>query len=141
MAVFNFCLYIYPYAQDDASPPLKIALHARSVWSAGNVVVYFKDFNCDNWWMKYFNPRTDWRHSAGRNHPDLAAEIRATLAAGRRVFADTGVLASFSAGLNSSEPSQWRSIHIGSPWGISGVKHHIQFAEIHLAHGLETPGP
>ena len=135
MASLNLVMYIGPYAQVEASPPLHIALQARAIWT-GDVVVYYDRFTCDNWWMKYFNMRTRWRKAELGRHGLLAKEVHGTIGSGHRVFLDTGVLAHLEA--NSEDPnSSELNLSRGPKLGISDGKHHIQFVEIFRSDRLD----
>jgi hypothetical protein len=57
--LINFTFLIYPYSKIEATPPVHLALKAREIWK--DDVIYFADFNCDNWTFKYFNKGTTWR--------------------------------------------------------------------------------
>ncbi len=128
MTALNLVMYIGPYAQVEASPPLHLALQAREIWK-GDVVVYYAKFTCDNWWMKYFNMGTRWRKADLDRHGVLAAEVRGVIGSGRRVFLDTGVLAHLES---TSEDSTNSGLILskGRKLGVSGNKHQIQFLEI-----------
>ena len=135
MAALNFTLYIYPYSLPEASPPLQIALQARSLWREP-VVLYFAEFTCDNWWVKYFNMHTTWRKANLRNYEHLSSQARREIRNGRRVFIDTGVLAHLDAKPEARAALE-SEVVVSKPFGVSNGKHHIQFAELHLNDGGE----
>ena len=128
MASLNLVMYIGPYAQVEASPPLHLALQARAIWTS-DVVVYYERFTCDNWWMKYFNMGTKWRKADLGRPRLLAEEVLGIIESGRRVFFDTGVLTHLEAN-SEDHTSSGLTLSRGLKLGISDRKHHIQFVEI-----------
>ena len=128
MATLNFTLYIGPYSRAEASPPLHVALEARSVL-ADDAVVYFSDFNCDNWWIKYFNMRTTWRQAPLDQHDDFSAELESLLRSGRRVYFDTGLHQQLNANPRAKERLT-ETFMFDHALGYSSRKHHIQFVEV-----------
>ncbi|MCX6595224.1 MAG: hypothetical protein NTV70_02510 [Acidobacteria bacterium] len=128
MASLNFAMYIGPYARVEASPPLKVALEARNVL-AEDGVVYFTHFDCDNWWMKYFNMGTTWRQAPLDNPEELAAEVDALLRSGRRVYFDTTLYGQLSAS-NRAKLRLSKAFKFDHALGFANRKHHIQFVEV-----------
>lgn len=128
MASLNLVMYIGPHARVEASPPLRVALQARERWT-GDVVVYFDKFNCDNWWMKYFNMDSKWRNADLARVELFVAEVRGAIRSGNKVFLDAGVLAYLSAN-PEAQKSFGMSLALGQAFGISNAKHHIQFVEV-----------
>ncbi len=128
MVSLNFAMYIGPYARVEASPPLHVALQARTLL-AEDAVIYFTDFNCDNWWIKYFNMNTTWRQAPLDRHGELAAEVDALLRSGRRVYFDTGLHGHLSTAHHAKHhlSGLFRFAHA---LGFSSLKHHIQFVEV-----------
>lgn len=128
MASVNFALYVYPYSRSESTPATRVALEARGRWENQPVVVYYRDFNCDNWWMKYFNMHTTWRKAnldAGRL---LLSEIALT-ASSHRIFLDGTLIRHLE---NHPEYAELglvdRFLH--PPWGLVTSEHHLLFAEV-----------
>ncbi len=128
-ASLNLVMYIGPYAQVEASPPLHLALKARSIWT-GDVHVYYDRFTCDNWWMKYFNMGTNWRKADLGQHGLFAEEVHGLIESGGRVFFDAGVLDHLEAN-SEQHRNSGLTLSRGLKLGISDRKHHIQFVEIY----------
>ena len=126
--VFNFTFFVYPYAKVEATPPIKLAVDAKAIWK-DNVLVLYKDFTCDNWMMKYFNPHTTWRQVDFSDQDDLARQLREAFQDGRIVWVDTTVLGHLAS---SPGVGQWLQNYasLSGTWGISNRKHHIQFAQL-----------
>src|SRR5262245_30266240 len=59
MILANWTFLIYPYSKTKATPPVHLAVEAKKLWK--DDVIFFSDFNCDNWMFKYFNRQTNWR--------------------------------------------------------------------------------
>ena len=137
LAVLNFVLYIYPHSRPEASPPLQVALAARDNWPP-SAVVYFADFNCDNWWLKYFNMHTRWRRPS-KDPRLLLTELRSALRNGDRVYLDTGMLQRLE------DPRLRTALDHEFVWpdsfGISTAKHNIRFAEIRWRESAEKMTP
>ena len=128
MASLNFGMYIGPYARVDASPPLRVALEARNVL-AKDGVVFFTEFHCDNWWMKYFNMGTIWRQAALDHQEELSAEVDCLLRSGRRVYFDTTLYGKL-AGANRARQLLNETFTFNHALGFANRKHHIQFVEV-----------
>ena len=128
MAVFNFTFLIYPYSKIEATPPINLAVGAKGIWHE-NVLVLYKDFTCDNWMMRYFNPHTTWRKVDFTDRDDLARKLRAALQNGNTVWLDTTMLGHLTSSGEAREALEAFG-RLSSPWGISNLKHHIQFAEL-----------
>lgn len=128
MAAANFTMYIGPYARVEASPPLQVALQARTVLPAG-AVVYFAEFHCDNWWIKYFNMDTTWRKADPNRIEELSLEIDTLLRSGRQVYFDGGVYSDVVAHREAKQKliDQFAFEHA---LGFSNGKHHIQLVEL-----------
>lgn len=137
VAVFNFTFMIYPYSQPESTPPVHLANHAQSVWT-GQPMVLYKDATCDNWFMRYFNPHTQWTHVSGRDMADLSQQIQRALEKGRAVWLDTTLLGHLE---NDPELESWLASHgeLGEPWGISNGRYHIRFAELRPRETSQIP--
>ena len=81
MALSNFTFYIYPYSKSEATPPVHLAMNTQSIWKQDELVL-FKEFTCDNWIMKHFNPKTTWRQSSA---DQIGLDSIAILIAARRL--------------------------------------------------------
>ena len=128
MAAFNFAAYIYPYSKPAATPPVRLALDAGVIWRH-NAMVLYKDFTCDNWIMRYFNPQTIWRRVESAEHGFSPAQAHEALQQGRAVWIDTSLLGH----LNSSPDARRRvetHFEIGETLGVTNGKHYIQFARL-----------
>lgn len=121
-ASVNFALYIYPYAHAAESTPLAVALQARQTWREP-VFVYFKNFSCDHWWVKYFNFHTQWRSLDNRSLSDLHAEWVTEITRGKRVFVDHEAAAHF-------DPRFAPGLNLVPAFGVSNHKHRIEFHEL-----------
>jgi hypothetical protein len=130
MATFNFSAYIYPYAQMSATPPIRLASEASTIW-AGNVVILYKDFTTDNWMMRYFNPRTTWIKAHLADRESLAGHLNAAFAKHQKIWLDTTLLGQLEA---MPEMQDWLQNYGGlsQPWGLVNEKHHIQFSQVLL---------
>lgn len=130
MGLSNFTFYIYPYSKPEATPPVHLAMSTQSIWKQDELVL-FKEFTCDNWIMKHFNPKTTWRQSSAEegDRDSMATLIEATHQQRRAVWIDTSLLAAIQA---SPEAVAWMSSRflVSKPWGISNTKHHIQFVKL-----------
>ena len=125
---FNFTFLIYPYSRPEATPPIKLAVDARAIWK-DDVLVLYKDFTCDNWMMKYFNPQTSWKRVDFGDRDNVARQLRDAFQNGRSVWVDTTVLGDVAS---SADVRQWLQNHasLANRFGISNEKHHIQFARL-----------
>lgn len=128
MAALNFAMYIGPYARVEASPPLQVALRAQTVLPA-DAVVYFAEFHCDNWWMKYFNMGTTWRKADPNRIEDLTQEVETLLRSGRQVYFDVGVY-SVAVTRRHSKNELVNQFIFEHALGFSNGKHHIQLVEL-----------
>jgi hypothetical protein len=130
MAAWNFAFLIYPMSKVEASPTLDLAQRAPAVWK-DNAVVYYRDFTCDNWTLRYFNPRAHWRRVDPDRRDELAEDFSQAFGQGASVWIDTTLLdhASSSKGFR-----RWlnRRVDMSKPWGLSTSKHRIQFVELRL---------
>lgn len=128
MSVFNFTFLIYPYSKVEATPPIRLAVGANDAWNE-NALVLYKEFTCDNWMMRYFNPQTTWRQVDFADSDNVERQLRAAFQDGRTVWLDTAALGHLAA----SDEARQRLKKYGSlsrPWGISSQKHYIQFSQL-----------
>ena len=130
MALSNFTFYIYPYSKPEATPPVHLAKSANSIWKHDELVL-FKEFTCDNWIMKHFNPKTRWHQTSGHESElkSLTGLIDEAMSESRGVWIDTSLLAAISASPASVTWVRDR-FKMSHPWGISTSKHHIQFVQL-----------
>ena len=128
MAAFNFTFYIYPYSKTEATPPVHLAAGAAARWKH-DVVILYKEFTCDNWIMRYFNPHTTWKRADFSDPESLRHLLYQTFGEGRSLWVDTTILGHLDA---FPEARQWLEGHaiVSGAWGISNRKHHIQFAQL-----------
>lgn len=129
VAVLNFTMYIYPYSRPESSPPLHMALGARSLWTQP-VTVYFEEFTCDNWWMKYFNMHTHWRKASVDRHHRLQRDAREAIDSGHRVFLDTSLWTRLESASDARRVLE-KEFHFSERFSLIDGKHHIRFVELH----------
>lgn len=130
MAAFNFSAYIYPYAQEAATPPIRLANQASTIWKGDEVILY-KEFTCDNWMMRYFNQRTTWVKTDLADQEGLARHLSAALAKGQNVWVDTTLMGQFKT---MPQMRDWfqKFGGLSQPWGLVNEKHYIQFSQVLL---------
>ena len=88
MALANLAFYIYPYSRPDYNQALRFAHRMGHVWPEGTVV-YYSDFIVDDWFIRYFNPRTSWKQIDPVNGVAIFAQnAERDLAAGHEVWVD-----------------------------------------------------
>jgi hypothetical protein len=88
MALANLAFYIFPYSRPDYHQALRFAHRMGRVWSDGTVV-YYSDFIVDDWFIRYFNPRTTWKQiDLANGAANFAADADRDLASGREVWVD-----------------------------------------------------
>jgi hypothetical protein len=88
MALANLAFYIYPYSRPDYNQALRFAHRMGQVWPEGTVV-YYSDFIVDDWFIRYFNPRTSWKQIDPVNGVAIFAQnAERDLAAGHEVWVD-----------------------------------------------------
>jgi hypothetical protein len=133
MILINFTFLIYPYSKPEATPPLDLALKAKEIWN--DDVIYYADFNCDNWMFKYFNKRTTWRPITFNDLQDLREEMIYLKSQGKRTWIDA---TAFDQMQQSSDLKQWFADEVSmSAWrGLSSGKHRIKFSLL-----VPRPGP
>ena len=115
MALANLAFYIFPYSRPDYNQALRFAHRMGEVWS-DRTVVYYSDFIVDDWYIRYFNPRTTWKQIDPVNGvADFGQDADRELAAGREVWVDgptaavlaqrwPGVVAHFDAAQEDAFP-------------------------------------
>ena len=128
MAAFNFATYIYPYSQPEATPPILLGMRASTIVK-GDAVILYKDFTCDNWIMRYFNPRTTWIRANFDDREALAGSLRKAFSKDQSVWVDTTLLGQLNT---IPEMQAWllQQAVMSEPWGLVNKKHHIQFAQL-----------
>lgn len=88
MALANLAFYIYPYSRPDYNQALRFAHRMGQVWPE-DTVVYYSDFIVDDWFIRYFNPRTTWKQIDPVNGvANFAQDAERDLAAGHEVWVD-----------------------------------------------------
>lgn len=60
VALSNFSFLVLPYTTLTANPSLRFALRMNRTWNQATVI-YYANFNPDNWLIRYFNPVTRWQ--------------------------------------------------------------------------------
>lgn len=130
MAVFNFCAYIYPYTHEAATPPIRLANQAAAIWK-GNEVILYKEFTCDNWMMRYFNPRTTWVKTDLSDQEGVSRHLNAALAQRQTVWIDTTLIGQLKT-LPYIRDWFQKFGGLSQPWGLANEKHYIQFAKVLL---------
>jgi len=88
MALANLAFYIFPYSRPDYNQALRFAQRMGQVWPEGTVV-YYSDFIVDDWYIRYFNPRTTWKQiDPVKGVANFAEDAQHDLAAGHEVWVD-----------------------------------------------------
>ena len=88
MALANLAFYIFPYSRPDYNQALRFAHRMGRVWS-DRTVVYYSDFIVDDWFIRYFNPRTTWKQIDPVNGvANFAKDADRDLGAGHEVWVD-----------------------------------------------------
>ncbi|MCI0620083.1 MAG: hypothetical protein L0387_00130 [Acidobacteria bacterium] len=135
MILINFTFLIYPYSKTEATPPVHLAIKANEIWH--DDVIYFSNFNCDNWIFRYFNKGTTWRPVTLKDLQALTDELKYLKSQGRKTWIDATALDQIS---ESEELSEWfaRRIQPLQSYGLADRKHRIQFSLITPRLSLET---
>lgn len=60
MAAANLTFDIVPNSRAASNPPLEFAQRIEPVFSPG-AVIFYSNFNTDDWTIRYFNPATSWK--------------------------------------------------------------------------------
>jgi len=125
--VVNFTFLIYPYSKIEATPPVHLAVKASEMWK--DDVIYFADFNCDNWIFKYFNKGTTWRPLTLNDLQALREELIYLRQQGQKTWIDTTTLDQMN---QSQELATWLadSVHKTVTYGLTDRKHRIQFTQV-----------
>ena len=120
MALFNLTFAIIPYSRETANPAIQFALSLRQPLK-NNAVVYFKDFNTDDWFARYFTPSADWKPVGA------TTVIDAELQNGKAVWLETTALDLFTA----TDP-KWLNRRLrGAEWHeLVNAKHRIRFVRL-----------
>jgi len=112
IATYNLTFYIYPYSRVQTNEPLVSALAMKPVWSAGTVI-YYQEFNTDDWTLKYFNPQTIWRKLPSGGLSALENDLRSIYESGGTAWVETTAI-----DLLMSESGSWLGTH-----ATEGSKH------------------
>lgn len=125
MIVINFTFLIYPYSKAAATPPVDLAIKAKEIWKAD--VIYYADFNCDNWMFKYFNKRTTWRLITFSDLPALREELLYLQSQGKKTWID---VTAFDHVERSSDLKHWfaDAVSVTASHGLTTGKHRIKFS-------------
>jgi len=112
IATYNLTFYIYPHSRVQTNEPLVSALAMKPVWSAGTVI-YYQEFNTDDWTLKYFNPQTIWRKLPSGGLSALENDLRSIYESGGTAWVETTAI-----DLLMSESGSWLGTH-----ATEGSKH------------------
>ena len=89
VALANLALYIFPYSRPDYNQALRFAARMRPLWS-DRTVVYYSNFNVDDWFIRYFNPQTTWKAMEPANSVEAFVDRAGRdIESGREVWIDT----------------------------------------------------
>ncbi len=84
-------------------------------------VVFFRDFTVDNWFARYFNPQTQWKHA------EVTSDIDADLRLGNPVWLETTAADHFSA----ADPSWFEERTTTGQWHeLNKPNHRIRFMQL-----------
>jgi hypothetical protein len=89
VAAWNLACGIIPYSHIESSVPASFAMSLRETLPRG-AVVYYLDLNADDWFARYFNPRTRWQRASE------TAAIDGDLGRGESVWMETTALEHFT---------------------------------------------
>lgn len=128
MATLNFTFYIYPYSQIEANSSRKLAADAKGIWN-DNTLILYREFNPDNWMMKYFNTQTTWSRIDFSSKENVARQVRDALRTRHAVWVDTTVLGYIAS---TPESRSWLedNASLSGKWGIADKHNYIQFAQL-----------
>jgi hypothetical protein len=88
MAVANLAFYIFPYSRPDYNQAMRFAHRMARLWPH-RTVVYYSDFIVDDWYIRYFNPRTTWKQvDPAGGATRFADEANQDLNSGNEVWID-----------------------------------------------------
>ena len=125
MALSNLTFAILPYSRVATNPALDFATQLNSVLRHG-AVVYYWNFNTDDWFVRYFNPQTIWRRT------DTPSAIDADLRAGQVVWLDTTAVEHFAL----AEPTWLAERTAGAEWRETvNARLRIRFVHLLLRNG------
>ncbi|HEX8845224.1 MAG TPA: hypothetical protein VF791_11300 [Pyrinomonadaceae bacterium] len=102
--VANLAFTAYPYSLVRANPPLALALELNKAWPPGTII-YFAEWNSDNFLVKYFNPATRWKQA---DLDTLQREAQETAKAGASVWIETTFIERYLA---TPEGGRWLEAH------------------------------
>jgi len=127
VAVWNFCLFIYPGAQKDANPVLVAAdqLHARLRQDA---MVYHSVLTTDDWLILYENPQTRWMGLSRFEPEKLEHDVTQAAAQGRDVWLDGSAVAMVDRAIGGTE---WLKRHTEQRYELKQSGHDVVFAQVH----------
>jgi hypothetical protein len=89
VATWNLTCGIAPYSRMESNATASFAMSLRDSLPSG-AVVYYWDFNTDDWFARYFNPRTRWLRATE------TAAIDAHLGRGESVWLETTAIDRFA---------------------------------------------
>ena len=108
LALSNLTLAMIPYSRATSNDGVAFALGFPELDRPGSVV-YFREFSVDDWFVRYFNRQSQWKHAAS------ADVIDAELRQGSRVWLDTTSVEYFSQKdpvwfEGHSKKAEWREV-------------------------------
>jgi hypothetical protein len=89
-ALVNFAVVIFPLSKVENTLPVSFAERMHPRWPAGSVIYQDAFGNTINdWYIRYFNPQTEWRPLSHGTIPISDAELASLYLSGRTVWLDT----------------------------------------------------
>jgi hypothetical protein len=89
-ALVNFAVVIFPLSKVENTVPVSFAERMHPRWPAGSVIYQDAFGNTINdWYIRYFNPQTEWRPLSHGTIPISDAELASLYLSGRTVWLDT----------------------------------------------------
>jgi hypothetical protein len=127
VAVWNFCLYIYPAAQTEANPVLVAAneLHQKLRRDA---MVYHAALTTDDWLILYFNPQTRWMELSDFNPAKIESDVAEAAGQGRDVWLDGSALEALD---RQPGGAAWLERHTEQQYQLRRSGHEVRFAQVH----------
>jgi len=127
LAVWNFCLFIYPHAQTAANPALVAAedLHSRLRRDA---IIYHSTFSPDDRLVLYISPQTRWMQLARFDVASVARAIAEAASSNRDVWLDGSALTRVE---NQPGGPEWIAQHTVSDFDRRNGASDIRFRQLH----------
>jgi len=126
VAVWNFCLFIYPSSQTEANPVLVAAnqLHGRLRQDA---MVYHATLPADDWLILYQNPQTRWMELSRFDPEKLEHDVAEAAGQGRDVWLDGSALEMVNRQPGGPE---WLERHTQQKYELKRSGHDVEFAQV-----------